>query len=67
MKLSDGLSEFNERGVSRLTDAIDDVSTFITRARATVDVSRGYKSFSGLVDGTDGEVRFVYRTDSIGK
>ncbi len=66
MQLSDGLREFNERGVQKLVDAVDgDLNGLLTRVRATADVSKNYRSFSGLTDGMDGAVRFIYRTDAI--
>ena len=34
---------------------------------ATVEVSRNYRSFSGLTDGMDGAVRFIYRTEAVEK
>lgn len=67
MQLSDGLNEFNEKGIQKLIDAVNgDVSTLAARLRATADVSKDYKSFSGLAEGTDGSVKFIYRTESIG-
>ena len=64
--LSEGLNKFNEEGVSKIADAVNgDLKTFIARARATADVSKDYRSFSGLSDDMDGSVRFIYRTDSI--
>lgn len=66
MKLSDGLKEFNEEGVQKLVDALDgDLDGLLTRIRATVDVSRNYKSFAGINDEMDGCVRFIYKTDGI--
>lgn len=66
MKLSNGLKEFNKKGVKKLVDAVDgDIGGLVTRAKATVDVSKDYKSFSGISDDMDGNVKFVYRTDSI--
>lgn len=66
MQLSDGLKEFNEKGVQKLVDAVDgNLGGLITRVKATVDVSRDYKSFSGLSDAMDGQVKFIYRTDAI--
>lgn len=66
MQLSDGLKEFNEKGVQKLVDAVDgDLGGLIDRIQATADVSKNYRSFSGLSDGMDGQVKFVYRTDSI--
>ncbi|MCI8331236.1 MAG: hypothetical protein HFE78_00185 [Clostridiales bacterium] len=66
MKLSDGLKEFNEQGVQKLVDAVDgDLNGLFTRVKATADVSKNYKSFSGISDDMDGQVKFIYRTDSI--
>ena len=65
-KLADGLKEFNEKGISKLTSlAGDDLGSLVTRIKATVEVSRDYKSFAGIADGTDGDVKFIYRTDEI--
>lgn len=66
LQLSDGLAEFNEEGIQKLADSVNgDLSPVLTRFRATVDVSKHYHSFSGLYDGLDGEVKFIYKTDSI--
>lgn len=66
MKLSDGLKEFNEQGVQKLVDAVDgDLNGLLARVRAIVDVSKNYVSFSGISDDMDGQVKFIYRTESI--
>ena len=66
MQLSDGLKEFNEKGVQKLIDAVDgDLGALVTRVKATVEVSKSYKSFSGLSEDMDGQVKFIYRTDAI--
>ena len=65
-RLADGLKEFNEKGISKLTSlAGDDLGSLVTRIKATVEVSRDYKSFAGIADGSDGDVKFIYRTDEI--
>lgn len=67
MQLNGGLNELNEKGIQKLIDAVNgDVSSLAARLRATADVSKEYKSFSGLAEGTDGSVKFIYRTESIG-
>ena len=66
MQLSDGLKQLNQEGIQKLTQALgDNVEGLVDRLTATVEVSRNYHSFSGISDGMDGEVRFVYRTDAI--
>ena len=42
-----------------------DLAGLLTRIRATADVSRDYNNFSGIADGMDGQVKFIYRTASI--
>ena len=66
MQLSDGLKEFNEEGIQKLVEAVDgDFAGLITRLKATTDVSKNYRSFSGISDDMDGKVKFIYRTDSV--
>lgn len=66
MALSDGLRQFNEEGVQKLADLLgDDLEGLADRLQATVEVSRSYRSFAGIADDMDGQVRFVYRTDEI--
>ena len=42
-----------------------DLAGLLTRVKATVDVSKDYKTFTALPDGSDGQVKFIYRTESI--
>lgn len=65
MQLSDGLSQFNEEGIQKLLDTVDDAKVLIERLKATVNVSKNYKSFAGISDSADGDVKFIYRTDEI--
>lgn len=66
MSLSDGLKQFNEEGIQKLVDAVDgDLGSLITRIKATADVSKNYNSFSGISEDMEGQVKFIYRTDSI--
>lgn len=66
MQLSEGLKQFNTEGISKITSLKDgDLSQLATRLKATVDVSKDYKSFSGLTDQMDGEVKFIYKTEEI--
>ncbi len=66
MKLSDGLKEFNEKGIQKLVDAVGgDLGGLMTRVKATADVSKNYNSFSGISDHMDGQVKFIYRTESV--
>lgn len=67
MSLSDGLHELNEKGIRKLTDMVEgDISTLTERMRATVETAQSYTSFAGIANDMEGEVKFIYRTDSIG-
>ena len=37
----------------------------VTRLKATIDVSKNYRNFSGISDDMDGQVKFIYRTEEI--
>lgn len=66
MQLSDGLQAFKKQGVSKLADAVNgDLNSLLSRIRATSEVSRRYRSFSGISDEMDGQVTFIYKTDGI--
>ncbi len=66
MRLSEGLKEFNEKGVQKIIDVVDgDVDGLLANLKATVNVSKNYKSFAGISDDMDGKVKFIYRTDSV--
>lgn len=66
MTLSNGLQQFNEEGIQKIVNLIDeDLDGVVVRLKATIDVSKNYVNFSGIGDGMDGQVKFIYRTDEI--
>ena len=66
MELSNGLKQFNEEGVQKLTQAVDgDLKGLSDRIRVTADVAKRYTSFSGISKEMEGTVKFIYKTDSI--
>ena len=66
MQLSDGLKQFNDEAVQKLVDMVNvDLNSMVTRLKATVDVSKKYRNFSGISDEMDGRVTFIYRTNEI--
>ena len=65
-QLADGIKELNDKGISKLTGlAGDDLQNLVDRVKATVEVSKNYKSFAGIADGADGSVKFIYKTDEV--
>lgn len=65
-QLADGIKELNDKGISKLTGlAGNDLQNLVDRVKATVEVSKNYKSFAGIADGADGSVKFIYKTDEV--
>lgn len=65
-QLYDGLNEFNEQGIQRIVSALNgDLDGLIERIRILKSVSGNYKSFSGISDDMNGQVKFFFRTDGI--
>ena len=65
MQLSDGLAQLNEEGIQKLISKVDNAKLLIDRLKAVVTVSKNYRSFAGISDKADGNVKFIYRTDEI--
>lgn len=66
MRLSDGLNQFNEKGVEKILGAAgEDLDGLALRYKAIIEASENYKTFAGISDDMDGQVKFIYRTDAI--
>ena len=66
MQLSDGLKQFNEEGIKKITDALDgDVKNLVERFKATVTAAKEYRASEDLVEGHQGTITFIYRTEAI--
>lgn len=66
MQLSEGLQQFNRDGIQKLVNLLqNDVGDLSARVQATIDVSKDYRSFTGISDDAEGHVKFIYRTDEI--
>lgn len=64
-ELMDGMSQFNEEGIEKLVDVYGDVNGLINRMKGILDASKKYNNYSGISDGTEGRVKFIYKTDGI--
>ncbi len=68
MQLSEGLKTFNSEGISKIVNLMNnDLGKVATRLKAVIDVSKNYKSYSGLTEEMDGEVKFIYKTADLSK
>ena len=64
-KLADGLQELNDKGISKLTDAVNgDLNGLVDDVKMTVEAAKTYSSLSKEKE-TDEGVKFIYRTESI--
>lgn len=62
--LKDGLNTFNDEGVSRLDTLVNvDLDALLTRVRALIAAAQSDITYSGIADGMDGAVRYIFRTD----
>lgn len=62
--LNDGMIQFNEEGIQKLVSAFDgDIEGMLDKLNTMMDASKKYKNFSGISDGMDGEVKFVFVTN----
>lgn len=66
LELVDGMFEFDEEGISRLTELFgDDVQDVVDRLQAVVDAGKEYNTFTKLSDDMDGSVKFIIRTEAV--
>lgn len=67
-QLSEGMQKYYDEGISAILDAFNgDIDKFVTRMRATVDLSKDYDSYGGKAEGMTSSTKFIYRTESISK
>lgn len=66
LRLNDGMIQFQEEGISKLTELFgDNVRTVLDRIEAVEKAGSEYNTFAGLKEGTAGSVRFIYKTDAV--
>lgn len=62
-QLSEGLQQFDEEAVSKLTEAVEgDLDGLLQRVRAMAEASEAYQPYGSPVETP---VKFIYRTDAI--
>ncbi|MBR3328257.1 MAG: hypothetical protein IKG22_13140 [Atopobiaceae bacterium] len=69
-KLTSGLAAFNDEGITKLADVLDDFTSTLDGTSDRIDALRAsaadYDTFAGKTDGQEGTVRFIYKTERIG-
>lgn len=68
LELKDGTVEFNDEGIQKLVELLDgDLPELVDRFDGSRSAAQAYKSFAGISDDMDGQVRFIYKTAAIEK
>ena len=63
-ELNSGMIQFNEEGIEKLVSVFDgDIDALLDKANELLDASKEYKNFSGITDGMDGSVKFIFVSD----
>ena len=64
--LKDGLHEFNEEAVQKVLKYLNgDLTGLVDRARAMINVAKGYAGYAGIAAGKQGVTQFVIKTAGI--
>lgn len=66
-KLKDGLQQYNDEGISKLTEN-SDLDNLQTASKLISDIQNdddAYVNYSGISDGTDGTVKFIYKISTV--
>lgn len=66
-KLKDGLQQYNDEGISKLTQN-SDLDNLQTASKLISDIQNdddAYVNYSGISDGTDGTVKFIYKISTV--
>jgi putative membrane protein len=67
-ELDDGMNKFNDEGIGKIEDMLgDDLNDVVALIEAIQEEGSNYKNYSGISDGMDGNVKFIYKTDIISK
>lgn len=62
--LNEGMIQFNEEGIQKLVEVFDgDIDGLLDKVNTILDSSKQYKNFSGISDGMDGDVKFIFVTE----
>ena len=66
--LSEGMNKFNKEGVQKIVELFNGrFGELSARLSAMSDMAKSYDNFAGKTEGTKSNVKFVYKTSSIGE
>jgi len=65
-KLTDGIIKFNDEGISKIVDLVDnDLEAYYDRLCAVKDFAKEYTSFTSNEKNEDNSVKFIYKTNPV--
>ena len=65
-ELADGMVEFDEEGISKIVNSYNgDIKPLTDRLQAMLDAGKEYQNFSGVAEGVNSSVKFIYKLDSV--
>lgn len=65
-ELADGIVTFNEEGIEKIVNAYNgDLEPLMERLQAVIDAGEEYQSYTGVADGVNGSVKFIFKTDAV--
>ncbi|MCR5035557.1 MAG: hypothetical protein K6B42_09125, partial [Clostridia bacterium] len=64
VKVSNGMAKLYNEGIKKIVDMYnDDLKGTLNSVDSMLDAGKGYKTFTKLPAGMDGNVKFIYKTD----
>lgn len=68
LELKDGMAQLDSDGIQQLAELVrGDLESVFHRLQAVQDYAAEQESFAGSPDGVESSVKFIYKTDTIGK
>jgi putative membrane protein len=65
-ELDDGMKKFKTEAVDKIMKVYnDEIKGLMDKLSAVTKASGAYNNFSGIADGTEGEVKFIFETEGI--
>lgn len=65
-ELADGIVTFNEEGIEKIVNAYNgDLEPLMDRLQEVIDAGEEYQSYTGVADGINGSVKFIFKTDAV--
>ena len=66
--LKEGVLKYNREGIQKLAELVnEDLEKYYDRFCEVKDYAKEYNSYAGCEEGVECSVKFIYKTDSIGK